>query len=87
VNFTSRRSDEQNDKEEIFDRADYRLLSHESVIAFPKAHAGPAAKLEPLIHSRDFTLLPDLPEPTLERIIAAAKISWHLSPAQKRLLA
>ena len=86
VNFTTRQLP-QHAKEEIFTGADYQLLYHESVVAFWKAH--PRARsdaLQSAIGNGDFSLLPDLPAQTLDRIIAAAKDSPHLSIEQKRLL-
>ncbi|HEX6566777.1 MAG TPA: hypothetical protein VF020_20970, partial [Chthoniobacterales bacterium] len=85
VNFTS--FDQDRDQgEEVFTAQDYRLLVHESVIAFwgtyPNVTAG---KLARLVQSGDFVPLPDLPEATLQRIVATAKKSRHLSQTQKSL--
>ncbi len=85
VNFTTRRV-ELNQREEIFTGLDYSLLRHESVIAFSKAGDAAAEKLQRAIDNGDFTILPQVPEQTLERIIAAARTSRHLSAARKALL-
>ncbi|HEX3443370.1 MAG TPA: hypothetical protein VHS80_01530 [Chthoniobacterales bacterium] len=66
--------------------ADYARLSHDSVVPFAKAGDGPAVNLANAVRGGDFTLLPDVPEQTLERIIAPAKVSRDLSPARKALL-
>jgi hypothetical protein len=87
VNFTTRRLP-RDAKAEIFTGADYVRLTHQSVVAFwhapANAHAQP---LEAAIRAGDFIMLPEIPLQTLERIIAAAHTSPHLSAAQKRLLA
>jgi hypothetical protein len=85
VNFTSRRAG-RDDNEGFFTGADYSLLRHESVIAFWGVHNGTAASLESAINQGCFTLLPDVPEQTLKRMILAARSSKHLSVSQKRLL-
>jgi hypothetical protein len=85
VNFTTHRV-ERDQREEIFTGLDYSLLRHESVIAFSKAGDAAAAKLQNAINDGDFTILPRVPEHTLERIIEAARTSRHLSPARKALL-
>jgi len=87
VNFTTYDA-KRHGKETLFSPADYLHLTHESVLAFwkslPRA-TGP--KLEQAIAAGDFTAMPEIPRPTLERMIAAGRASRHLSPEQKRLLA
>src|SRR5260370_33912661 len=82
VNFTSL-ANSRVSSAEVFNRSDYSLLSHESVIAYWKAPRN--AKGQPLqqaILNSDFAQLPNIPTATLERIIAEARTSIHLSPAQ-----
>src|SRR5260221_14073026 len=68
VNFTTRLLP-RDAKEEVFTGADYSLLTHESVIAFWGTYPGATARaLERVIRNGDFTIVPDIPEPTLERI-------------------
>ena len=68
--------------------ADYVRLTHESVLAFWKSHPGAnGPKLERAIAAGHFTPLPEIPGPTFERMIAAAKASRHLPIEQKRRLA
>jgi hypothetical protein len=86
VNFTSLENSKV-ETAEVFNRSDYSLLNHESVIAYWKAHAGAKSRpLERAILQGEFGLLPDVPIDTLERIIAEARTSIHLSGAQKQLL-
>jgi hypothetical protein len=85
VNFTTF-SSPRDDNEEIFNRDDYSGLSHNSVVLFSKARDAPAVRVASAIRSGHFTLVPDVPERTLERIIHAAKASRHLSPVRKALL-
>jgi hypothetical protein len=86
VNFTSLENSIV-ETAEVFNRSDYSLLSHDSVIAYWKAPAGAKGPpLEQAILNGDFGRLPDIPIATLERIIAEARTSNHLSSAQKRLL-
>jgi hypothetical protein len=86
VNFTTRHLP-RDAKEEVFTKADYVLLTQPSVIAFWGAHPSASAQpLEAAIRKDDFSILPEIPLQTLQRMIAAARTSRHLSPAQKRLL-
>jgi hypothetical protein len=85
VNFTTQRG-EPDQREEVFTGLDYSLLHHQSVIAFSKAGDAAAEKLQNAINNGDFTILPEVPERTLQRIITAAHTSRHLSAARKALL-
>ena len=86
VNFTTRNLP-RDAKEEVFTGSDYSRLTHLSVIAFWGAHPNANAQgLEAAIRSGDFITLPEIPLQTLERMIAAARTSPHLSAAQKGLL-
>jgi hypothetical protein len=87
VNFTSLVA-ERDEDEEVFDETDYCLLSQQSVVAFWGTRNGAASKkLKIAIDQGYFTILPDLPDQTLRKIIVAAERSQHLSITQKRLLA
>jgi hypothetical protein len=86
VNFTTRRLP-RDAKEEVFTEADYVRLTHPSIVAFWGAHPGSRAQpLQTAVQNGEFVILPDLPLQTLARMIAAARISPHLSAAQKHLL-
>ena len=57
------------------------------MIAYWKAPAKATGQpLQGAILNGDFAVLPEMPIATLERIIAEARTSIHLSAAQKRLL-
>jgi hypothetical protein len=86
VNFTTRRLP-RDAKEMVFTGDDYVRLTHPSIVAFWGAYSGAAQRLEAAIRNGDFTVLPEVPLRTLERIITAARTSPHLSAVQKRLLA
>jgi hypothetical protein len=86
VNFTSL-ANSRVETAEVFNRSDYSLLNHDSVIAYWKAPSKAEGQpLEGAILNGDFATLPEMPTATLERIVAEARTSIHLSVAQKRLL-
>jgi hypothetical protein len=86
VNFTSW-CPGRDDHPTIFTKADYWLLSHESVIAFWGCrNAAAAPKLKSAIDRGYFAVVPDVPKQTLQKMILAARVSYDLSVAQKRLI-
>jgi len=65
---------------------DYELLTHATTIAYSRAMNGPTVALENLVKNGQFLKVQSVPTSTLDKIIAGARTTTQLSPAQKRLL-
>jgi hypothetical protein len=70
----------------ILDQADYSDLDHQTTVAYSKRHVGAASKVDAAIANRLFTILPDMPAQTIQKMIAGAKASDQVSDADKALL-
>ena len=70
----------------ILDRKDYSLLSNRSTVAYSRSHVGFKDALEDAIGEGYFRELPPVPPRTLDKIIAGAHSSPHISPNKRLLL-
>ncbi len=74
------------DDECVLGPEDYVLLTHATTIAYSRSKSGPSAALEDLVRNGQFIAVENVPARTLTKIIAGARRSPQLSPADQRLL-
>jgi hypothetical protein len=72
----------------ILGAEDYRpFLTHATTVAYSRAQAGTAARLQALVEGGHFRLIAPIPPPTLAKILKGAHQSRELSDRQKQLVA
>ena len=85
VNLTSL-TEECADDACILAQADFVLLTHGTTVAYSRSQIGAIAKLDALIAQGVFTEVTSVPEATLQKILAGARITRELSADKKRLV-
>lgn len=85
VNFTTL-TDDTLDDACILQCTDFPLLSQATAVAYSRAQVGTVAKLDALVQAGTFSVITPVSTPTLEKILAGARVTPELSEAKRNLV-